>query len=305
MNAPATAVAFNPDDYATASLDLTEKAMLMDLTIKVWAGRKLDKKTTEELCNAKNAARGAARVNKVLLPDNPELKAISSAAGAIKKFHKAMTLPWDDYGKRILLSANYFTYREGLKKRREEFDQAVNALIIKYAELLRQAPVMLGDLYNEADYPQISEIRDKFDVVTAAEPFPSSKDFRVAISKEEIKSLQADIHDRIMARVQAGMQDLWARLFEPVKKMAETLSDQDAGFQKSLVENVVAITELLPKLNLLEDPDLERMRQEIQRKLCGVTAKELKASGELRDKTAEEATKLADAMLSKMGWMAK
>jgi hypothetical protein len=58
------------------------------------------------------------------------------------------------------------------------------------------------------------------------------------------------------------------------------------------VSNVLDLVNLLPQLNVGEDPELNRFAGEIRNKLCGFTARDLKTDDVLRVATANDAVAL-------------
>jgi predicted secreted Zn-dependent protease len=61
--------------------------------------------------------------------------------------------------------------------------------------------------------------------------------------------------------------------------MIDRLSGEDKKiFRNSLVDNALELTNLLTKLNVTNDPKLEKARQALEQSLVGVTADELRDS---------------------------
>ncbi len=64
----------------------------------------------------------------------------------------------------------------------------------------------------------------------------------------------------------------------------------------SLVGNIITLTQLLPKLNITDDPELENMRQQIETKLTRTNPDDLRNSRTPRKKVANEATAILENM---------
>ena len=56
------------------------------------------------------------------------------------------------------------------------------------------------------------------------------------------------------------------------------------------MSNVLDLVNLLPKLNVSDDQELNRFAGEIRNKLCGFTARDLKTNDVLRVKNGESRT---------------
>jgi hypothetical protein len=130
-------------------------------------------------------------------------------------------------------------------------------------------------------------------------PVPSS-DFRVSIASEELTRIQQDVERRVRDAEQAALKEVWTRLFERVKHMAEKLADPKAIFRDSMVDNAREICALLPRLNFNDDPQLEAMRQEVESKLIK-HPEALRNDPDLRRDTAAEAKVIMDKMSVFMG----
>jgi threonine synthase len=63
-----------------------------------------------------------------------------------------------------------------------------------------------------------------------------------------------------------------------------------------MVTNIFDLVELLPKLNVTDDPELNRFAEEARQTLCTYTAHDLKKHELLRAATATEAAGLVERM---------
>ena len=74
------------------------------------------------------------------------------------------------------------------------------------------------------------------------------------------------------------------------------MSDPEAIFRDSLVVNIAKMTELLPRLNLHDDPQLEAMRRQIEASLCQYSPAQLRCDKDIRRQAASEAQQILDSM---------
>jgi hypothetical protein len=154
-------------------------------------------------------------------------------------------------------------------------------------------------LYVEADYPSARDIEQKFSIDMAIFPVPAS-DFRVTIASDELTRIQQDVERRVAQAQQTAVRDVWNRLFEKVKHMAEKLADPKAIFRDSMVENARETCALLTRLNFTDDPNLEAMRQEVEVTLLK-HPEALRNDPDLRSDTASKAKEIMDKMSVFMG----
>jgi len=81
---------------------ISSSAMMVEVSFSTWTGRKLDKRASRDVTMTNGADTGTANVNKKLLGDCEELKAVQKFAANARNIHYSMTMPWSDTGMRLL-----------------------------------------------------------------------------------------------------------------------------------------------------------------------------------------------------------
>lgn len=282
------------------TMKLNDRALLVSLSISQWTARKLDKKATKDVADINRASTSAGRYNKSLLPLNDLLANVHQKTGVIREKFTKNTLPWGIDGTRILPSANYLTFMQDFRKEKGEWQYLVQTFLDNYDTLVDEAKRWLGDLYDEKDYPARGKIVEKFNMDMAILPVPTN-DFRVELSSDELSRLQEEMEGRMASVQQEAMMDAWGRLYKHVQHIAEKLADPKGIFRDSMVENAQETCDLLTRLNIADDPNLEAMRREVESKLISHHPDSLRNDPDLRQDTAEEARKIMDAMSVFMG----
>ena len=280
-------------------MNLNDRALLVQLKVSQWTARKYDKKATKEVADSNGTTTAAGRYNKSLLPMNDLLDNIHKKTTFIRAKYYENTLPWGMDGTQMLPTSNYLNFMAEFRKERGEWNILVSNFIHGYDSMVLDAQRILGSLYDHRDYPSATDLRSKFDMDVAVFPIPSS-DFRVSIASDELTRIQQDVERRVKDAEQAALKDVWTRLYERVKHMAEKLADPKAIFRDSMVENAREICALLPRLNFSDDPHLETMRQQVEASLIK-HPDALRNDPDLRRDTAAEAKKIMDAMGAFMG----
>lgn len=281
-------------------MKLNDRALLVSLSISQWTARKLDKKATKEVADNNRASTSAGRYNKSLLPLNDQLAHVHQKTGVIRDKFAKNTLPWGIDGTRILPSANYLQFMQDFRKEKSEWQYLVQNFLDNYDYLVAEAKRWLGDLYDEKDYPSKESITNKFNMDMAILPVPSN-DFRVELSSDELTRIQEELESRMTTVQQEAMSDCWHRLYKHVEHITEKLADPKGIFRDSMIDNAVETCDLLTRLNIAEDPNLEAMRQAVESKLLGHHPDSLRNDPDLRQDAAEEARKIMDAMSVFMG----
>ena len=281
-------------------MKLSDRAILVQLSISTWSANKLDKEISAETNNSKGVQHNAGRYHKSLLPMCGLLDDIKKKATLIRTRFYDNTLPWGVKGVQILPTANYLTFMTEFRKERSEYEYLVKQFVPEYPQLVMDAQRFLGSAYKASDYPEAHEIADKFKMDMQVMPVPNN-DFRVDIADEELARIHDEVEARVKQAAQGAMQDVWQRLYDKVKHLAEKLDDPKAVFRDSTVNHLVDICEMLPRLNVMDDPNLEAMRQEVEAKLAGYNADTLRADVKVRQTVATEANDIAAKMAAFMG----
>ena len=283
-------------------MNLNDKALLVQLSISQWTAAKKDKKVTREVALANNAKTGSGSYNKYLLTMD-SLGAIKTLVGAVRTKFYHNTLPWGIEGSQLLPTSNYLGFVNEYRADKATFDRTVDAFVSDYMDEVycgfANTRRDLGNLFNPNDYPTTEEaIRGKFKMDLAVFPVPST-DFRVSVGSDEMSRIQQDIEQRVSNAAQTAMQEVWQRLYDKVEHIAKKCADPKAIFHDTMIENAKEICSLLPRLNFADDPNLERMRQNVEALL--VHPQILRNDPDRRRDTAAEMNKILSAMGTFMG----
>jgi hypothetical protein len=261
------------------SISIASSAVLIDLNISVWTARKLDKNVSKEIDINKNTTIKAGNYNKHILAGSDQLDAITKLANEIRDWHGRQTLPWSDTGTRLLPMNNFFDYKNQLGIYEAEFKSRINTFIQQYPNIILGMAFKLGKLFDRNEYPDADKIANKFNLRYTIMPVPETNDFRVDIADDIRDEMQKEYQKAYEGRVEAAMSDAWSRLHTTLEHMIDRLSGEDKKiFRNSLVDNALELTNLLTKLNVTNDPKLEKARQALEQSLVGVTADELRDS---------------------------
>jgi hypothetical protein len=208
-------------------------------------------------------------VNKALLPRCSELQLVQQVTGVIRKEFDRYTLPWSVDGMRILKSDLYMDFATKVNGWRDEWEQARDAFLRAYPQLRYDAQKSLATLYSVEDYPDPADLKHRFDFRVRFMPIADNNDWRIDIGDEALARLKADVTAQLKEVEAEAMREAWRRVQDVVEKTVERLSDPTAIFRDSLVDNAIALTEMMPSLNISNDEKMEEVRSAIQRTLAG------------------------------------
>jgi hypothetical protein len=308
-----------PVPVSTSEPSLSTRAMLSSLSISVWSARKHDSEASEAIAAANGADSDAGRYNKLLLR-RTALDPIKKIVNEARQQHYYLTLPWTDNGYRVLPAAAYMDHTSRMRELSSRFWAAVAELEKKFAGLVTGEKIRLGQLFKLDDYPGLreeegmiklhfpEELRSKYSFETQVMPLPDADDFRVALGNEERDRVKKQITASIEASLQVAMRDPWQRLYEAVCHMAERLSAYkvteegavENAFRDTLVTNLVKLVDVLPKLNITHDPNLDRLTEQVRGSLL-VDPIDLRECEAVRIATARKADAIAAQMRDYMG----
>jgi len=277
-------------------MHLSEKALLVNLSISQWVGRKLDKAASAEITKIHGAVEGSSRVNKSLLPTCDVLDRIKSKTGAIRNRFYDNTLPWGIEGTYILPSGNYLAYVTEYRKDKSEWDGLCDQFFLDYNQACDDAKLLLGSLYKEGDYPRLGELRRKFSMDMAVLPVPTAGDFRVELADGEFATVQSEIEKRVKESSQAAMKDVWQRLYDKVEWISARLNDPDKQIHASAYQDAKDTCELLSRLNFTDDPNLEQMRSDVESKIFSHHVQSIRNDPDVRRDAAAEVNAIMDKM---------
>ena len=265
------------------------RAMLCELKISCWTGRKKDKSASASVTSQNYADNGTASVNKKLLGNCDELTAIQKFVANARNIHYSMTMPWSDLGMRLLPTAQYFKYHEQITELQNEFDSMVDTFCNNYTWEVSRAQARIGSLFRADDYPSEASIRDKFAFNMSYIPLPDSGDFRVDVVNDQRDVLESHYNDYYNKQLGSAMQDVWNRTYKALSNMSERLDygggDKKKVFRDSLVENVLDMVELLNVCNVTGDSQMSAMALKLDDALRGVTPDGLRNNETFRVET--------------------
>ncbi|MGH9616772.1 MAG: hypothetical protein ACRD28_08520 [Acidobacteriaceae bacterium] len=271
---------------------ITERAMLAAVHVSIWTAVKHDRRVSRDVASQHGAHQGAGRYNKQLLMGAEKLDALRTLAGQVRQYFYEITLPWSDEGYRLLPAHFYFELTARMREFEAAFAQGVDDFLAVYPAYIEQVRPELNGLFCAQDYPVAGKLREKFNVKLEVLPIPTGEDFRVTLSVEEQARVAREIDENVRQSLARGADDLWRRLRDVVTHMVDRLNEPDSRFHASLVTNIFDLVDLLPRLNVTQDRELNQFAAEIKERLCNYTAHDLKKNDILRVATANEAAEI-------------
>ena len=290
-------VVSRPTNFSVPSI--SSSAMLVELNISVWTGRKFDKGVSQEIDTQKQTTTRAGNYSKRLFADEPIFDAIQKYAGNSRTYHYHATMPWSDSGLRLLTTTMFFDYQKEISGMEMEFNRLVEQFVNQYDKLVLQAQMKLGALFNPDDYPHVDTVREKFRFSVKFAPVPEVGDWRVNVGNEAQEMLRESYAEYYQANLEQAYADVWERTHEALKRMSEKLSGEKKQiFRDTLVGNVQEMIDLLDKFNITGDPKMKQAKVKMESALSGITPDALREDDALRHDVKSK----VDSLLKEFSW---
>jgi hypothetical protein len=268
---------------------LSSSAMLVEVNISSWAGRKKDKRASTKVTEDAQAKKGVANVYKQLLGDCDELSALRGCVTSARNMHSNMTMPWSNSGLRLLPTAQYFNYTEAMSKMQNEFESLKNKFLTAYNDTVVDVQLELGTLFLREDYPTVESLNSKFAFRINYMPLPDVGDFRVDVSNEALQEMRKEYSDFYNKQYNVAMNDVWTRLHKALTNMSERLDysgkEDKKVFRDTLVPNVTDMIELLRVCNVTQSTQMSDMANKLEDAMSGVSAVVLRDDNTFRVRT--------------------
>lgn len=273
---------------------LAERAIIGKLSISLWQGNKLDKAVTEETqYNKEVKNKKAMRVYKSLFVDNPYLSEIVSIATRSRNWYELNSLPWKDNGKRLIPAMKLTDTQKAICDMAIAFENACQRFFDNYYSEIEKIKndKVLGKVFNEDDYPSLSEVQKKFAFSFEIEPIADPSDFRVQVNQSDLEKYAQSL---IEIETEAN-KELWERLYKAVNHMVEKLNSDERLFE-SMITNVEELTEIIPSLNISGDSKLSKIVKTVKRVVANVDIDDCRKDKDIRKETAEEIKEILSDM---------
>lgn len=213
-------------------------------------------------------------------PLSPIIRIVNMA----RAFHIENTLPWADTGFRLIPVERLPYWQRELTRMQGEFMDAVDGLIAAYPRLRKDYIRRVNDVAQEIPFPTLEQLKGNFDFDLMMQPIANPNDLRLKhIDPKTVAELKAKAAADMSAILDEGHKDIINRLFKVVNRIHEQTSSADGRLFRSLVGNLEEAVDVLPKLNLRNDPEIKRLINRVRTELSSIDLEALKTNGKRGD----------------------
>lgn len=287
---------------------LHESVLLVSFHCSRWGLRKRETEESRKIETNHGTDHGVYSVSKSLMASSA-MKQINATYNRAKQTHNTLTLPWDNNGQNIITTRAYTEYAKLMQECKMRFDNAVHEFCFENLDdLIKAEEVRQGNSFNKDDYPTAKEIHACFGFKVDVDELSHGDDIRVDVSNAERKAIAENINRRSKERIDVAIKSIFKRIADVTEKMHEKLSEykkkdsggKGTGFHDSLVSNVLELADILPELNITNDPKINELHKQLHADLCQNSAIMLKNRDDLRGDTARKAKKIFDKVSAYM-----
>ena len=288
---------------STSAPTLSSSALLVELSISHWQGRRKDNNASKRVTADASAADGVAAVHKRLLGDCAELIAIHKHVAATRNMHSRMTMPWSDLGPRMVPTVRYQDYVEAITAAEQEFWRLVSEFLAVYGSAITAAETALGDLFNPDEYPSEAALAAKFAFRCSPTPLPDAGDFRIDLPAEAMTTIRQQYEEHSQRRVQNMAMETWRRVHEALERLLPGIDYVDGEGRRpplhdTTVQYALSLVAMLRDYNLLGDAQMAAMADRLEDAFVSVTTEALKEDAHLRAQVADDVREAIAALPS-------
>ena len=266
-----TSLTPNPQPEEFSAATLRSSTVRTCLRIKLPGRQKTDRSQSEAVNTQSQAQGKVAKLIKTLYPGSPTMQKVADWYGAVQKFNRQNSRPWDEGGWRILMASDIIEYTGRMEEFRKEFEQLKVLFEAELPTMRTRAAFISGALYNPDDYPSDAEIMDSWGWSLTVAPHEGDgfEDYRFSIdeaAREQLKQQFAESRqEQYNVLLKGILGDVEEKLRIIVKQLTPNGETNEQGEPKirrlhaSLLSNVSDIVGTLEKYNIYGDPTVSEI----------------------------------------------
>lgn len=282
--------------------DFSSKVLCISLSASCLGTTSTDVPETEHVAARNNGSTRQLRAVRKILCNRPKGLAIQGIApiqklqNAARTFWREHTSPGITGDARLGTPKQYEAITAEIETLRTRMAFAVETLSANWEEELAYdaSPNGLGDRFDPGLYPAKSQLADHFKINLVAVDFPKGDYSKFGFLADGLKAQ----HEEMVTRI--GLEarnEIRAKLAERLRQIIAKMEDEDAEkFHESTFTNLRDLLELVPDLNITEDPVIEEVRADCLHRL-NFKMETVKKSWALRQSVAGQAKDI----LAKLG----
>ncbi len=224
---------------------------------------------------------------------HPVFRTVSAVKSQAVSYWRNQTLPYVEPGVRLVKRGMVSALEAYLRESQDDLQAKVRDLDQCWYELVEQARLRLGDLFDPRDYP--ASITDEFEI-SWDYPATTPPDYLQSVAPEVYEEECRRVRDRFNEAVTIAENAFAEELASLVSHLAERLSGDTDGkpkvFRDTAITNLQEFFSRFRTLSIGSDESLERLVQQAQSLLGGIVPDDLRQTSTLRDRISEGLTRI-------------
>lgn len=276
---------------------LATSGMLVSVDVNVWSATKQDRVISNEVTAQKKADANAGRFVKNLLANNPHHKDIANYRQTIYNWLNRSTYRWNN-SQEYLPTVNLEDFKSEWDKHEREFYRLVDVFCDKYDSIKSNMAFSQGDMYDEQDYPEVSEVRAKFGCRLYVSEVPT-QDFRCQVSQDLADDLRHSYERQTQEIVKNVLHQQTERVIDVLESISHccgthevTTKDGKTTTKKrkiydTTIEKAKGLCRTIAETRLCDTEDSRRLlevAQALDNALTGIDSEKIRVSDFTRDK---------------------
>ena len=263
--------------------------LLAEMRVSQWTARKTDKRAAKEVADNNGVEDRAGGTYYKSLVACEELDNIKTLVGKARSYHYSVTLPWLDSGPRVLPASLFVEYIATMNDYGAQFETLVDTFIENYPFFRSEAKRMLGNLFNDEEYPRSDELRQRFSFNVNYYPMPVGNDLRCHLGDEELeRRIRSEVDANTKKAINATVLDVVERIRDVLGSYI-LATGKDSNIRDSFMVNAKALVAVLPSLNITNDARITALYKCLEGELTRYSVDEIKSDAEVRREAFEAA----------------
>jgi hypothetical protein len=292
-------------------MSLTEKTMVAYLKIEMLGMSGKDRRLTRAINADLNTSQDAGFYQKCKI-DRASLHQIIRTAETARRVQKKLTRPFGDDGGRLIPSTRIKEYTNEMRGAKQDFESAVHDLEARWPAVIAKQYQRLSSsktvMFVPADYPFVKsdanggyvidpyvDLTPHYQFKWKLKPTPSQNHIVIDLEAETIAEIKADLKKQETINLAESNKDLWKRILDPVKNMADICGNDKKVF-KSLIVNIEEEIDILRDLNVTNDIDMTNALDDVKAQLTGYTPGQIRDDKKLKTDLGHKAQQLSDTL---------
>ena len=283
---------------------LKNKCLMVKLNRKKINRNKMDKALGQALRDEKDVSDASAlRVNKSIFTKEATEEYMKIYAECSKYFYN-VTLPWDDKGYRLLDVRMYKDFIKKMKHFTTKYRAAVLNFIDHIHDHIEGSKGMLNKAFNPADYKFLASnggdnnemLLEQFTLDVEYDVVTNGDDLRAVLTETDREVVAEQINKQAVAKFAKANEHIIICLKDCVYAIHERLCKETNVFRDTLIGNLEELCDLIPKMNISNDPAIDALAATAKLKLTKWEPQVLRDDPEARKEVDKEAKDILNNM---------